>query len=407
MVIALKKWIEDTKDDEWAKQVLAQNRVQDDVLDETDFALRYGQTAAKDSWGEIESALQAKDKSAYETALQNINTLSNETITTKFMNRFAPLAKQLEKLGVSSENIGVPQSYDGQLRDSNKLTRKAVSALLASALLDVYEKEFGNKISEDVFTYALDYPLMEFGNKKISLEEMIRSSLKTYGEHFAEEASGITEYSQINISAPEQFNEFHQSAGIDTIEKTFGIDVRIVGSEFSDGDIQILHQVLSEIQKKRPKDFEILKTLHFQENNNRLGGYAGSKSQDDIHLSGAFAAPNGTLSMPDHYALESQTSGRIDSTRDYLFKLLAHELAHLVAIRDGKKRDGFDVPASYEALTPNQEHKPHEWFAEDYSLFLISSGQRVADITVGGQEIPNYDSRLEYFKRHYPLASHS
>lgn len=404
--MSLKNWVEFVQDEDWALQVLAQNRVSDEVLDKNDFLLRYGRTAAKEVWPEIESALLAKDKDAYLAALQKIDALSTATLIKKMTSRFAPLEARLKKFGVSADNLKVPVFFDASLRDENEPTRKAVAALLASALWGVYENEFGKTIpkkSEKYFFDALYYALNGYGSEKTGLEEMLRSCLQISGERFAETASGFSAYMQVNEYAPEQLNEYRQSPGLDAIEKTFGIDVRIIGAALADGEIQVLHEVLSEIRTKRPGDFKLLKILHFSFGENRLGGYAEPKPHE-IHLIGAFAEPDATYMLSPVYALDSQISLRFDSTRDYLFKLLTHEIAHLVARRDGKKSDGFDVPAKYRTLTPDQGCNPHEWFAEDYSLFLASDGQKLADVTVGGKVIPNYAARLAYFKKHYPLA---
>ena len=123
----------------------------------------------------------------------------------------------------------------------------------------------------------------------------------------------------------------------------------------------------------------------------------------EIVIFGPFASPEPDALMPGYYAVESLESGRKNPSKEYLILKLVHELGHLVAHRDGKKEDGFDVPEDYEKLVPNAERHAHEWFAEDYGIFLQSDGKKVMRKTIDGTELPNYEARRQHFFNHYFL----
>lgn len=93
-----------------------------------------------------------------------------------------------------------------------------------------------------------------------------------------------------------------------------------------------------------------------------------------------------------------------NNTVDFLFQRLTHELGHLVDERDQSEKDNpFDVPTGY----PRSEYTEGfvaEWFAEDYSLFLISNCKKVMRRTISGFEVGHYEETLEYFRQKDPLA---
>jgi hypothetical protein len=401
MAISLKDWLAKNPDEQWALDVLKQNRVQDDSLDQHDFELRYGRTAAEQVWPEIEAALNQNDKSAYDLAFAKLQNCSRTVLTDKFMNGFAPLESRLKKFGITKENANLPQVYKAGV-DTTAKDRDAATALLAGVLTTVYQDEYGKTLASDKVTGIINNWLSQgLPDEIIPPRTLIEHGLKIYGSNLSEDVTGISEYVQEKIYAPEQLNEYKHADVFAAVEQKFNLDIRFTGEAPTQEQVKILDQVLTKIAERRPQDLQLLKTLELYPNDFRVGGVTEANLAS-IELTGPFAPPNPNAAMPAHYAASSLLSAKTEPTELELYKLLCHELGHLVEHRDGPKASGYDVASDYETLEPDHAH---EWFAEDYSVYLASDGLAVADISVGGEIRPNYDERLTYFRNYYPLAN--
>lgn len=207
-----------------------------------------------------------------------------------------------------------------------------------------------------------------------------------------------SEYAEI------RYNETQQSDLLDQLEKKYKLDVQLVGHPLTESEVADLGTALEKIKQRRPGDLKLLKTLVLIQGQFRGFGYAGHPHQIEIRGPFGIRYDRSHIGPGENYASESDESFIHDNTVEYLFQKLTHELGHLVNDRDRSGKDNdLDPPTEY-PRSERKEGKTAEWFAEDYSLFLLSDGKKVMKQTISGLEVGQYDETLDYFKRKYPLA---
>lgn len=337
----------------------------DNTLDGEDLARRYGSTAAQRHGHDLETAIRQNDPKAFAMALGKMAETRNQVVGKLF-------AEEMRRMG-----LGVTASEESMVAPlRNALTRESIVPGTA------HEKSF--PIYLDCTSRNDETP---------SLEMIGRIAMEIYAGPI------LDTYDQDNMYAPTQYYELRQPAVVGVLEAQYALDIRTDGAPLTAEEGRILGEVLADIRSKRPKDLALLKTLVLIHGNSRGTAYASDP--DEITIYGPFAPPAPVANIPGQYAEESLVSARTFSAEPYLHLKLIHELGHLVAHRDGEKTGGFNVPLRYELLAPAHAH---EWFAEDYALFIASGGKKVMGKTIGGEEVPNDEQRLEFMRTHYPLS---
>ncbi len=226
------------------------------------------------------------------------------------------------------------------------------------------------------------------------------SSIEALGRELMSDAGASLWWPQIRAEtgqrsryAPIRYNEYHQPSYVTSLEQKFGIDIQLNRTKpLTPQETAILNRVLNTVRTRRPTDLQLLRILTFERGAERGLGHADNPDRLTFH--GAFGRPNSSATMTELYAIDSVQSHMNNSTEDFLLQKFTHELGHLV-----EHRDGIEWYAQrYE------KGRGSEWFAEDYSLFVVSGGQRVMATTATGQTAPDYAERLEYMRSHYALG---
>jgi hypothetical protein len=209
--------------------------------------------------------------------------------------------------------------------------------------------------------------------------------------------------SQQDRHADMQYYESRHPVALQKLEQDFDVNIRYNRDFLTDENINSLRFVFSKIRELRPQDFALLENLDLEAMHVR--SLARALPPHKLTIEGAFRPPLELEDpkMPPYYAAESLESANTFPTNQYLLQKLSHELGHLVAYRDSRNKDrhrGY-CPENYPNIKTSYAH---EQFAEDYSLYIQSRGERVMIKSIGGEVIPEYDKRLKYFQKQYPLA---
>lgn len=169
---------------------------------------------------------------------------------------------------------------------------------------------------------------------------------------------------------------------------------------FPRGNIGTLDRVLTRLELLRPYGFSQIPSITFVTtfgDTEREGGSVGASGNIDIY--NGFAPPSETADAFRfaRYADDSRELATSADTETYLLNMLAHEMGHI-----DKHPDVFSF---YEEHFSRHEDRYHhgDRYAEDYRIFLISGGERVARRDMTGNEIPRYQERLELFRKHIKL----
>ncbi len=294
------------------------------------------------------------------------------------------------------------------------------TTLSVEAKVIALQNSFTSVYQDQLFAagYPEDYPILdgivaaylsvEFnGTSHPDLESLILAVNRKILDEFEVWGESIqdTQYAEV------KYNETQQSGFLDKLEKKYKLDVQVVGHPLTESEIANLDLVLGRIQNLRPEDLKLLKTLVLIQAEFRGGGVA--KPSHQINITGPFGRRSsyGNIESTEawgpeavNYAIESDESLRNNGTVDFLFQRLTHELGHLVCVRDRADKDNvFETPNGYPRFEYTEGFVA-EWFAEDYSLFLISNGEKVMRRTISGFEVGHYEETLEYFRQKYPLA---
>ena len=177
--------------------------------------------------------------------------------------------------------------------------------------------------------------------------------------------------------------------------ESFGFQVTTLDSDLTALGEETLHRALSRLYALRPEDFSCVSELFINYGRNRHGGasFLGA-----ILLNSPFGK-SGSLEKKQVYDEGLAAIIQEASIENYLMHVIAHEMAHCVQWDTG-------LLDYYKKLFPDiHTNVLAEWSAEDYRLFLLNDGSRVMKTNGIGEQVPFYDERLDYMKKHFPLAS--
>ncbi len=362
-------------------------------LEEADFRQVYGNSFKKEDHAKLQKLVKQNNVTAYRHLLKRLSNNRHHQLTFLVKQKMTDQRTHLLANGFDIDRkFSIPPNYDHKISDRNVQKRETMADMLTPYFMEVYQQHMGKKTDPVLIKNAITFSLASY--QPIAISQLADDVFK----FIISKEDNDKKYDQEEY-AQTQYNEFRQSDRLSALESKFNIDIRLSGTPLNADQISILHDVLKEIKDRRPQDFALLKTLHFEELNRR--GSAFVTATDKISMWGAFAN-YGEGKIPGYYAQESQWAAENLPTKDYIFQLLLHELGHLVAERDDPTRENFNVPTKYEKLAPQNAH---EWFAEDYGLFIQSNGKKIMKRTIDGQNVPNYHERLKFFQEHYPLAN--
>lgn len=144
--------------------------------------------------------------------------------------------------------------------------------------------------------------------------------------------------------AAEEYFEIDTPQYILKLENKYGIDLRFQNQLPSENEIQDLDMALGRLAAARPTDLEKLTSLCLIYGDSRAGGSTKHYAEvpdnpgilmesevGDLHrieIEGAFAPIDPTGYVDEPYTSESVQSYTNDNAIDFIFKFIAHELAH-------------------------------------------------------------------------------
>ncbi len=400
---------------EFQIRVLFQDRDRNGRLESTDMALAFGTTSAARHSNALEEAVRNNNPQAFDAALEQLSQTRSQALRDTFVAEAAPTLRAFrqERDGVyvadDAFHFVKASSYAGP--------PKNVCDKIANALVGPFRKAIQKEFSASsgMLSYAAGDWL--YGNLSSAFCFQTDASIGEVVSYLVERffPAKTWVYSAVDVYFPSpmaiqqdyaetQYNEFRQSDAMTQFEQRSQLDIRVLGDgALTNEQIVILDGVLRALEQKRPKDRALLTTLILRLSNVR--GEGRCFLPNTIRIIGPFGTPRG-FPLHDRYSEEHERVRKSGTHESFFMMILAHELGHLVAYRDTQTPTRFFSPEGYRAvLSTSDETDIHEWFAEDYGLYLVSNGTAIARKTVGGKEIPNYEKRLAYMREHYPVIT--
>lgn len=178
-----------------------------------------------------------------------------------------------------------------------------------------------------------------------------------------------------------------ETTSVEKIEKKYNIDIELLdGETISPANLKILDVALSKLQQTRPSDFKNIEKIEFGPNAKRVGAAMSGKT---IRIDGAFSEPITEKEYDSYdYSIDAKWLHLESGSKDYIFHCLAHEQGHMV--------EPQERPAFY-------KNPWSERFAEDYRIWITSGGESVIRYDLNNKIVPNFQERLEFFQKNYPV----
>lgn len=177
---------------------------------------------------------------------------------------------------------------------------------------------------------------------------------------------------------------------IGQLEAKYGLKIEFAEDmpPLSPDEIKILDNALSHLKQARPADIEKIETIKFYPKEKRQGA---AMSGTDIGIVGAFSRKL-TADEFEGYDIgeDSRWLYQEADSETFLFHVIAHETGHMA--------EPNERPYFY-------KDRWCERFAEDYRIYVTSSGTAVIKKDLNGKDVPFYDERLEFFKKNYPIST--
>lgn len=189
------------------------------------------------------------------------------------------------------------------------------------------------------------------------------------------------------VAGPFAVNE---PATKEAIEERYGLKLAVPEESAPLTQEQLVHidRALSRLKAVRPGDLLQVESITFKPSATRRGAAITGR---EIVFVGAFSRKL----TPDEFegrdiSEDARWLYQEADTEEFLFHVMAHEIAHIVEPEAG--------PSFY-------GQRWAEPFAEDYRIYVTSGGKKAVKFDLNGNEVPNYKERLEFLRTNYPISS--
>lgn len=174
------------------------------------------------------------------------------------------------------------------------------------------------------------------------------------------------------------------------IEERYGLKIIVPEDSVPLTQEQLSHidRALSRLKEARPSDLLQVESITFKPYATRRGAVISGR---EITFLGAFSRKL----TPEEFegrdiSEDSRWLYQEADTDEFLFHVMAHEIAHIV---EPKVK-----PSCYGQMWA-------ESFAEDYRIYITSGGKKVVKFDLNGNEVSNYKERFDLLRRNYPVSS--
>lgn len=379
------------------KEILQLDLDHNGRLESADLVPRFGRQATQNFFADLQTSVVRNDFNRFRSSLAKLEEARSLFFAKSFQENLLARRPELEKAGV------IFQGNQISLNAVPAEQRKAVAQNLAEILKGPYGREFQAMTAEESRDFLFrveEYVRVQASSRSnpfVGMDFLAQKLLVTEGHYWNRAVQAELENKDY---ADEAFHEIHTPPHVAALEKKYGIDLRRSNGDLTPAQAAMLDRILDKMKTMAPADFARVSTVALHFGAERGGGLTHLESSGRIDLYGPFSPPHQDASLPASYAEDMPAYFKADG-ETFLTQLFAHELGHTT-----ETKEAMDF---YRQTLPGRENRVlEERYAEDYRIFHLSGGQKVAARGADGRAIGHDAERLAYFrKRSEPARSHS
>ena len=371
------------------KEILELDSDRNGRLEESDLVPHFGRQAADRYFVDLQNSVRKNDFNRFRGTLGKLEQAKAQFFAQSFQDQLIKNRPTLECDGVEFQG--------GKIRLTGVQPDKqaAVAQSLAKILKGPYDGEFKGmsaQESQDFLARVQDFVRRQgrggSGLTFLRMDQIAQQLLVTEAQYWSRQGRsnlGQKEY------AEEFFHEIHTPRHVASLEKKYHIDLRRTGGELTVEQAATLDRLLGTLKAKAPQDFARLSVITLHLGVERGGGLTRLEEGGRIDLYGPFAPPLAEAKLAASYS-EDMIGHYKGDAETFLTEALAHEMGH---VTETKLAMDF-----YRRIFPNDADRVlEERYAEDYRIFLLSGGTRVATKGSDHRSIGNDAKRLGFHCR--------